>query len=231
LDLRTGNELGRLRGHTADIRSLTFTVDGSALVSAGADTTALVWESALLTPPPNKPIEFQEKELTTLWADLADADAGRAYRAVITLGAAPKEAVALLSKHLRPAVGPDEKTLRLLLADLAGNSAAAREKAATELTRLGELARPALEEALKGQPPETVRRQMQEIVNRLNAGPPLADEELRAVRAVEVLEGLNTPEARRVLEALAGGAAGARLTREAKAALDRSTVRPDRKEP
>jgi len=41
------------------------------------------------------------------------------------------------------------------------------------------------------------------------------------VRAVEVLESLGTPKAREVLQTLAKGAAEARLTREAKAALER----------
>jgi hypothetical protein len=46
---------------------------------------------------------------------------------------------------------------------------------------------------------------------------------LRMLRAVEVLEHLDTPESRRLLQSLAGGASDARLTQEAKSALDRLT--------
>ena len=46
-------------------------------------------------------------------------------------------------------------------------------------------------------------------------------ESIRDWRAVEVLEFIGTPAARRVLEKLAGGATEALLTREAKAALKR----------
>jgi hypothetical protein len=50
-------------------------------------------------------------------------------------------------------------------------------------------------------------------------------EELRRVRAVEVLELIGTPEARRLLEELAGGEPAARLTREASSSLRRLTHR------
>ena len=46
-------------------------------------------------------------------------------------------------------------------------------------------------------------------------------EALRGVRGVQVLEMIANPEARKVLAVLAGGAAGARLTQEAQASLER----------
>src|SRR5262245_12753363 len=50
----------------------------------------------------------------------------------------------------------------------------------------------------------------------------LTQEILRQVRAVEVLERIGTPGARELLEALSRGAAGTRLTCEARAAAHRS---------
>ena len=46
-------------------------------------------------------------------------------------------------------------------------------------------------------------------------------ETLREVRAITGMERNGSPEARSVLESLAGGAAGARKTEEAEAALER----------
>ena len=46
-------------------------------------------------------------------------------------------------------------------------------------------------------------------------------EEVRTIRALELLEQLGTPEARTLLQTLAKGAPNADLTREAKAILDR----------
>jgi len=48
---------------------------------------------------------------------------------------------------------------------------------------------------------------------------------VQLVRAVEALEYMNTPEARQVLHATSEGAPEARLTREAKAALERLSTR------
>jgi hypothetical protein len=59
----------------------------------------------------------------------------------------------------------------------------------------------------------------------LRAGTLRPGDVLRSVRAAEVLERIGTPEARRLLGQLATGAAEARLTREAKAALKRLDAR------
>jgi hypothetical protein len=48
------------------------------------------------------------------------------------------------------------------------------------------------------------------------------------LRAIEVLEQAGTPQARQELERLAGGAAGARMTQEAKASLERPQRRSSR---
>jgi hypothetical protein len=53
-----------------------------------------------------------------------------------------------------------------------------------------------------------------------------ASDFLRALRALEALEQMATPEAHALLTTLAGGAAEARLTQEAKASLERLAKRP-----
>ena len=63
-------------------------------------------------------------------------------------------------------------------------------------------------------------QRVEDLLDKLTGGV-LTAEQLRLVRAVEALERMSTPEAREVLRNLAGGAAGALLTREARAALDR----------
>ena len=75
-----------------------------------------------------------------------------------------------------------------------------------------------LREALQGTPTEELRRQATRLLEKMTS---LSNEHLRHIRAVEALEYMATPEARKLLEDVAKGAPEARLTREAKAALDR----------
>jgi hypothetical protein len=89
-----------------------------------------------------------------------------------------------------------------------------------ELTSLAELARPALLQALTGTPSVETRERVEQILAKLDA--PITDgETLRRLRAVEVLAQIGTPEARRFLQPLAGGAPEARLTQDAKVCLER----------
>lgn len=65
------------------------------------------------------------------------------------------------------------------------------------------------------------RRRVEALLGRLvNPWTP-SPEELRAVRALEMLEQINTPVARQILQRLAKGAAHAPLTQQAKASLQR----------
>jgi hypothetical protein len=221
LDLRTGKEFRQLKGHQAEVEALAFTGDGKRLITGSADSTALVWGGAALTPPEPKVEEQSARRLDELWSDLASLDAGPAFAAEATLVASPKGAAALLAERLKRAHPADAKQVARWVTDLDSDDFETRRKASAELSGLGELARPALDEALKKGPAAEVRRQIDELLARLKPGTAPSAEEVRQGRAVEVLEWVGTPEARKQLEALAKGAPGARLTREAAASLQR----------
>lgn len=126
-----------------------------------------------------------------------------------------------MQQHLKPVKSPEARRLEQLIADLDSNDFDKRRDAADELARFGELAEPALKKALASKPALEVRQRVEELLGRLVRRLPLEPESLRETRAIETLEMLATQEARQLLEALAQGAAGARVTREAKSALDR----------
>jgi hypothetical protein len=137
------------------------------------------------------------------------------------LAAAPDQAVSLLRERLKPAQAADPQRLRPLLADLDSEQFAVREKARRELAGLGDLAEPALRQALADKPTLETRRQIQALLDNLRA-PVTRPKLLQSLRAVAVLEDIATGEARRLLEELSKGAPASRLTREARASLERS---------
>jgi hypothetical protein len=161
-------------------------------------------------------------DLAAWWDDLATDDARRAGAAVAALIRAPEQGVASLKDRLRPAE-MDDKRVAKLIADLDAEGFDRREAASRELALLGEPAEAALRQALKDSAPEA-RRRLEELLEKLELRP-LSSRTLQRVRAVEALEHIGTAEARQVLEGLARGASGDRLTQDAKASLERLTRR------
>src|SRR5262249_42286685 len=184
IDLRTGKEFRRLKGHQAEVEALAFTRDGKRLITGSADSTALVWGGAALALPAPKVEEQSARRLDELWSDLASRDAGPAFRAEATLFASPKGAVALLAERLKPAAAVEAREVARGIADLDDDSFDVREKAAAELGRLGELARPALEEALKKERSAEVRRRVGDLLDHLKPSGAPSAEDLRRRRAV-----------------------------------------------
>src|SRR5207237_2900191 len=97
-----------------------------------------------------------------------------------------------------------------------------RERATAALDSLSEDVLGSLQKALNNQPTPEAGRRLQALIEKHDQRRrnPSTDR-LRALRAIELLELAGTPEARQLLEKLARGAQGARLTQEAKAALER----------
>jgi RNA polymerase sigma factor (sigma-70 family) len=223
VEVATGRERHRLVGHRGGVLALAFVADGRALVSGAWDTTAVVWDlTGRLSADAARGQRLGPAGLQACWADLAGDDAARAYRAVRRQGASPPEAAAYLGARLSPTPAPDEKRLARLVADLDSKRFGVRERAVKELEGLGEPAAVHARGTLAGALPLEVRRRLEALVDRqerlwLDPSP----ERVRALRAVEALELGRAPEGRRVLERLAGGAAGARLTEAARAALAR----------
>jgi WD40 repeat protein len=221
-EVATGKERRRYEGHLGPVGKLAFSADGRRLASAGGDTSVLVWS---VTGRRGPDVALDRRRLEALWGDLAGADAARAWRAACTLAAAPGQALPWVQEHLKPVSAEDARRIARLVADLDSAEFAARQQAARELEKLGELAEPALRQALDGRPSAEVRRQAERLLANLG-GPVQAPEVLRGLRSVEVLEYIGTAEARRQLERLAREAPAGRLRKEAKAAVERLDKRP-----
>jgi hypothetical protein len=206
----------KLPGDSHPVRRLAFSPDGSKLLSAGPDGAALIWEVGSQRA---QPVHLSAKELEEQWADLAGGDAVKAYRTMEKLAACGQAAL-FLGRHLHPITSADLRRIPRLVSDLDSDNFANRGQAMAELEQLGELAEPILEKTMRDQPSLEVRRRLQRLLERLK-GPTPPGPRLQALRAVEVLEQIGTPEACQALRRLATGAADARESYEAGEALER----------
>jgi hypothetical protein len=171
-----------------------------------------VWNLAPARPDADK--------LDRLWSELGDDDAGHAYEALWAMTTSPG-AVGFLKGRLEPASGAEGNQVHRLIADLDSDDFNTREKASTDLARIGAGAEYALLGTLAGKPSAEAGRRVRSLLETLQRHPTrLPANELQGLRSLEVLERIGSPEARGVLKTLAGGGE-ARLTREAKASLAR----------
>jgi WD domain, G-beta repeat len=221
LDAATGQEIRRVDGHDKTVvEGMTFSASGQWLASWDRKGNALIWDRKRLVsavPPQAAPTAAQ---LPALWKELASDRANCDYQAQRQLVANPAQTVSMLREQLQPVSRPDPVRLKQLLADLDSNEFAVRERATAELTKLNDVAEPALRRLLEQRPSLEVRKRAEtllEKVEKWRSNPII----LQRLRAVAVLEGIDSMESRQLLESLAGGVAGARLTKDARAALDR----------
>jgi WD40 repeat protein len=219
--LRT--ELAEFRGHRDAVCALAFAPDGKSLLSGSWDTTALVWDmkdrrkGKLLQDP------LSEAAVERAWSALGLADPAAAHASLWSLVESPRQAVAHFAKHLRPEPARG-RTAEQMIVELNSPRYPLRQKATEELARLGEQARPALVKALAGKPTLETKRRIEGLLTRLGRAQPHPDD-LRSLRALEVLERIATPEARQLVETLARGEGEGLLTIEARATLARISRR------
>jgi WD40 repeat protein len=228
-DVASGKELRQLPGHGGPVTALAFTPDGRRLISGSQDTTALVWDLRNLLSPQQLSGRLPARELEALWDDLGTGSPAAATRAVTRLVRVPEQSVPFLKERWRPAPRVEAERLARLIADLDDDDFKVREKAQSELARLGRQAEPALRAALDGEPSAPARVRVEALLKKLP--PDEAAERTRMERVLEVLERIGTGEARQVVESIAREADDAATADAARTVLQRLDQKPRPKSP
>jgi len=151
----------------------------------------------------------------------------KAYQAIHALVAVPDLAVALAEQRLRAVALENAQRITGLIAALDSNRFATRMQAREQLATSGEPAVVALRKKLAARPSLDVRRQIEDLLSRIERllPPPT----IQGLRVIEVMEQIGNPEAKQVLERLAQGPDGFRVTSEAKASMQRLHIRDNSK--
>ena len=219
-DVATGQQRHEFSGHTNRVFGVAFTADGSGVLSASADTTALLWDVTGLRKGMRLPaLSLTAVERGEHWAALATADAVKIHKAIWTL-AADARAASFLKQHLQPAPKVTDVRIAQLIRDLDNADFGLREKATRELEALDLIPDAALREAHTKATDLEQRRRLERLLERIERWEPTG-EAVRTYRALQVLERSPSPEAQSLLQSLASGDAHARLTVAARNSLER----------
>jgi len=207
------HDLGSMEGQ---VTSLAFSRDGKSLASGSTDTTVYLWD---LPGKAQKSEALKPADLDELWKILEGLNARKADEAMRTLLTRPAETLPFLKEQLKPIPGVKLDVTRIgkLITDLDSQRFPVREAATRDLERMGTLASAAIAEALKKPTiPQEMRERLEKLKDKVNK-PDSGLEWIRALRALEILERLGTPEAIAHLKEIAAGgdATPTRVAREA----------------
>ena len=214
-ELATGRERLRFEG-APSCYSLAFDPASKRLVSGNFNSTALIWDAGV--PPPGN-LNLPVARRKTLWEEMKDENAKKAFQALKEL-AGDKESVAFIRDHVKLVATEDIARIDGWIGDLNSDNFATRQKATTELRRLGAAAGSKLAKVLQDQPGLEMAGRVKNLLAALKQQTLDADA-LRTLRAVEALECISSAEARQMLEAMAQRCVWLQPSEHARAALRR----------
>ncbi|HEX3151015.1 MAG TPA: hypothetical protein VHR66_23245 [Gemmataceae bacterium] len=203
------------------VEAIAFSPDGRTLATGHADGTILLWP----IPRPVPDGRWSEVDANGAWDLLIDENSANAYPAVWQLMDYPVEAVQFLRGKFNRVALADADEWDRLIAALDSPRFAAREAASKRVRELGRSAEKPLRDALKRAPSPEQFARIEALLAGLDMTARPRGEDLRAIRAVAVLEGIAMPEARQLLTDWAERGSPPRLADEAQRAADRLKYR------
>ena len=215
-EMETGQERRNIKDQGCDTNVLAFTPDGRALASGNGDNNIVIWDMSGESMPRDP--RDGDGQLPSLWKALALEDGARVQGAIWGLAGRPTKAVTYLRTLLKPVLGVDSRLIARLAKNLDSELFLERDNATKELEKLGDVAEPALRKLLIEPSSLEVTMRAKNVLEKISGSSPNS---MQRVRAIEALEYIGTPEARKLLLDLARGAPGTRVTREAAVSLSR----------
>jgi sugar lactone lactonase YvrE len=221
-DVGTGRLRRRLTTNPGAVRALALSPDGRTLALASGVNTYLWNVATRELGELGEAKRLSDADLKTAWEDLAHSDPVKADAGFRLMASAQHHAFDFLKAHIRAIAVPpvDWNRVAKLLGELEDPAYAVRQRASTELARMGEPIKPALEKHLATKLELEGERRLNKLLERLQ-DPGLDPDRIRCLEAIEILEALHTPAARTILEELARDSLIDQIRRAAKDALDR----------
>lgn len=212
-DIVTGKKVAHFP-HTPNC--IAFSPDGHHIATGGRDHGILIWDTPKIElPADTDPPLFRQRDE---WWDELGATAGDAYKAMGQMIETPANALNFLKERIKPVERSDPKLVGELIKHLDSEKYPERVKAQSALEKMGEGPKHLIKKAMEGEVRLELRRRLEAVLAKCDATSPLI---LRQMRTVSLLEWIDTPASRELLQSFAGGAPDARLTLEAQAALRR----------
>jgi hypothetical protein len=166
------------------------------------------------------------KELERRWSQLRTGEAGLAWRALAAL-ARSRGLAPLLANKVRPVAPAVLSRIDRLIAQLDDDDFATRQRAEQDLRKVGLTAEASLRRALANKSSPERRWRATRLLKALQSH--LSRQRLEQGRVLELLEQVGSPEARKVLKALAARAPTEWQRTEATEALQRLARRASAK--
>ncbi len=208
------------------LNSVAMSADGRYLAACGqlprrASSTLFIWDlKALPKPDLAKELEVGPSTLDSWWAELSSANTLTAHKAMRRLVALPDKALPLLAERLH--LSPTRERISALIEQL--DDEKTRETATQQLAQAVIGVRPALKKLIRGATNQEKKLRLEKHLETFSKE--FAREELRSMRAIDVLEQIASPKAKEFLTKLGKGNDMAPLARAAEAALVRLKKEP-----
>jgi hypothetical protein len=215
-EMATGQQVSELNGHHEALSGISFGANDTALVSVDTNGLVLGWKDRCAGVVAKK---LKESDVLALWTSLASPKASDALEAAWVLARSGEDALSFLERQLMDI--PNEECLRKAISALDSEDLAVRDEASSTLRSAGPEAEALLNTELeRGLTPEK-RSRIESLTRRLQVPLSSTSDMARKLRALTVLELLNTAGARRVLTAYAKVTGSCSLKVEATNSLQR----------